>query len=73
MVLLIVAVLLAVAIGLFLTPGVGLLGLIPLALVVAFGAWLVVALVTGRSPGTQVRRTKRQALLGPGGPDDPDA
>ena len=73
MILLIIASLVAVAVGLFLAPGVGLLGLIPLLLAILAVVWAALAFAMGTSPAQAVRRTKRPDLLGPGGPDDPDA
>jgi hypothetical protein len=47
--------------------------LIPIAVVVLFGIWAGTLVAARRTPGEAVRRTKRPTLLGPGGPDDPDA
>lgn len=68
MALLIVMLFLALTLGLFLTPGVGLFGLVPLALAVAAG----VLLARRGRPSKTLRQTPRHRLLGPGGPDDPD-
>ena len=67
------ALFLAVTIGLVLTPGLGLFAIIPLVAMLGVGAWLVVSLMSRTSPGEAVRRTPRHhRLLGPGGADDPD-
>jgi hypothetical protein len=39
---------------------------------VGFG-WLIAAGLSGRAPSDLLRSTKKAKLLGPGGPDDPDA
>jgi hypothetical protein len=64
----------ALTIGLFLVPGVGILAIIPLVLAVLVGVWLVFTFATNSSPSREVRRssTRTPELLGPGGPDDPD-
>jgi hypothetical protein len=70
--LLLLAVVAAVAIGLLLTPGIGLIGLIPLAAAVVIGGWLVLSRAAGMSLTGALRRTRNVEHLGPGGPDDPD-
>jgi hypothetical protein len=70
--LILVAVLLAITIGLFVTPGVGLLGLIPLAATIIVAVWVAMAFFGKRTPAQAVHETPRPELLGPGGPDDPD-
>jgi hypothetical protein len=69
----IVFLILAVAIGLTAGLGAGLFAIVPIALMVLFLGWAAVAFASGRSPGRAVRETHRPELLGPGGPDDPDA
>jgi len=66
-------VLVALAIAFTVAAGLGPLAFIPVALAVVVAIWFFVGLVTGHSPGREVRRTRRAKLLGPGGPDDPDA
>jgi hypothetical protein len=74
MAVLLIAVLIVVAIALFLAPGMALLALLPLAAAVAVGVWLVMTISGGTTPTRALRRTpQRQELLGPGGPDDPDS
>jgi membrane protein implicated in regulation of membrane protease activity len=46
---------------------------VPIAIVLVFVGWLGTLAAARRSPQEAVRRTKRPQLLGPGGPDDPDA
>jgi hypothetical protein len=73
MAVLLIAVLVVVAIVLFLAPGTALLALLPLAAAIAIGVWLMMTLAGRTTPTQAVRRTRqRQELLGPGGPDDPD-
>lgn len=67
---LLVALLLGVAFGI--AAGPALVVLVVLAILLALG-WLGVLLFSGRSPGRVADRTKRAEILGPGGPDDPDA
>lgn len=66
--LLLVMLFLALTLGLFLAPGVGLVALVPLALAVVSAVWLL----RRNPPSRAIRRTRHQPLLGPGGPDDPD-
>jgi membrane protein implicated in regulation of membrane protease activity len=47
--------------------------LVPIAIVIVFVAWVGTLLVARRTPQDAVRSTKRPQLLGPGGPDDPQA
>ena len=49
------------------------LALVPVVAAVLFVAWLVALAVGGRTPEEAVRRTRTPQLLGPGGPDDPEA
>jgi hypothetical protein len=63
---------LVVAAGLIFALGAGLVALVPVALAVAVGVWLVWAFFGARSPGTAARRAEPAELLGPGGPDDPE-
>jgi hypothetical protein len=59
--------------GLTAVLGVGWFAVIPALVALAIVAWGGVAMASGRTPATEVRKTKRVELLGPGGPDDPDA
>jgi protein-S-isoprenylcysteine O-methyltransferase Ste14 len=47
--------------------------IVPIGLVLAFLAWGGTLAAAKRTPQEAVRRTKRPRLLGPGGPDDPEA
>jgi hypothetical protein len=47
--------------------------IVPIAVVLAFLAWGGTLAASRRTPQEAVRRTKRPELLGPGGPDDPEA
>jgi hypothetical protein len=71
--LLLFGLLVAITIALFLVPGVGLLAVIPLVGAVAVGVWLVLGFAGRVPPSRAARKTRRPGLLGPGGPDDPDA
>jgi hypothetical protein len=73
MAVLIVALFLLVVAGLAAVLGGGLLALLPLALALVVGGWFVFTLAAGKAPATAVRETEKVELLGPGGPDDPDA
>jgi flagellar basal body-associated protein FliL len=42
-------------------------------IVIGGGVWLVMTVGSGRTPTQPVRETRPAELLGPGGPDDPDA
>jgi hypothetical protein len=74
MAVLIVFLIVAVVVGFALTLAVGWIVIVPLVLLVV-GAlvWGRRAAASGRTPGDLVRGTRRPELLGPGGPDDPDA
>jgi len=73
MAVLLFALLLFIAAALAAVLGVGWLALLPLVLALAVAAWGGATVASGRTPGTALRRTHRPELLGPGGPDDPDA
>jgi len=47
--------------------------IVPIAIVLAFLAWGGTLAAAHRTPQEAIRRTRRPQLLGPGGPDDPDA
>jgi hypothetical protein len=66
-------VLVAIAVGFTVALGAGPLVAAPVIIAFAIGIWLLVALIRGHTPGRAVRRTDRPELLGPGGPDDPEA
>lgn len=56
-----------------LVPAVGLVAaIVPATLALAYGTWLLVGAVSGRTPSWALRRTHRERHFGPGGPDDPD-
>lgn len=50
-----------------------LLIIVIVVLVVGGGAWLILSAAGHKAPQTAVRETEHAELLGPGGPDDPDA
>ena len=68
-------VLLIATVGLVFAPGLALFAVVPGLLLLAYAAWMALSFATGRTPATEVRRSGRRGpeLLGPGGPDDPDA
>jgi len=73
MAVLLIGVLVAIAVVLFVAPGMALLALLPLAAAIAIGVWFAMTLAGRTTPTQAVRRTpQRQELLGPRGPDDPD-
>ena len=47
--------------------------IVPMAIVMVFFAWGGTLAAARRTPEEAIRRTRRPRLLGPGGPDDPDA
>ena len=47
--------------------------LVIVVLFIGGGIWLVLTLASGKTPASAVRETEPAELLGPGGPDDPDA
>lgn len=63
---------LCLATGLLFALGAGVVAVVPLALIVLIGVWLIWALAGGRSPREMTRHRHKAELLGPGGPDDPD-
>jgi hypothetical protein len=71
--LIVVLVALAVVTGFVFAIGAGPLAVVPLIALVAVAVWLVWALLGGRPPAEATRKVHKAELLGPGGPDDPDA
>jgi hypothetical protein len=65
--------LVALAIAFTLALGAGPFVIVPAVVAFAVGIWFLVGLVGGHTPGRDVRRVEKAKLLGPGGPDDPDA
>lgn len=70
---LVVVLLLLLAVGLAFLLGAGPLAAIPIVVLVAVGGWMIWAFARGATPAGATRRVKKAELLGPGGPDDPDA
>jgi 4-hydroxybenzoate polyprenyltransferase len=70
---LIAVVLAALLLGLGFAFAAPWLVIVPIAIVILFGIWLGALAVSHRTPQEAVRSTKRAQLLGPGGPDDPEA
>jgi hypothetical protein len=76
MTVLLALVLLAITFGLTVGLGVGWLAILPLLAFVAVLVWGGIVFASGRTPAGAVRsrgRSRKPDLLGPGGPDDPDA
>jgi Flp pilus assembly protein TadB len=71
--LIILFVLVALALAFVLALGLGPLAIVPAVIAVGVAIWLVAGLARGHTPARAARRTERPELLGPGGPDDPDA
>ncbi len=64
----------AVLTGILAVAGAGLFALIVIPIALAVAGWLALAGGTGRTPSGVAREAdSKQELLGPGGPDDPDA
>ena len=73
MVVLVVFILLAIATGLVAALGAAPFALVPGLLAVAVLVWAGIMLAKGKTPARAVRETPKAELLGPGGPDDPEA
>jgi hypothetical protein len=51
---------------------VGWLALIPALVAIGVVAWGGLTVASGRTPASELRKTQKPELLGPGGQDDPD-
>jgi hypothetical protein len=72
--LMLIGLLFVLAIVFVVTIGLGPLAIIPFVIAVIIGIWYLVAVVrSGGTPSAPVRRAEKASLLGPGGPDDPEA
>lgn len=71
--LIVIGILVALAVVFVATIGLGPLAIIPFGIAVIVGIWFLVVLLRGSTPAREVRRRPKAELLGPGGPDDPDA
>jgi len=72
--LVLIGILVALAIVFVVTIGLGPLAIVPFVIAVLVGLWYLIALMRGGgSPSAPVRQAEKASLLGPGGPDDPDA
>jgi hypothetical protein len=69
---LLVALVIAVIVALTFTLGAVWIVALPVLFLVVAAVWGAMVL-SKRSPGSVVRRAPKPELLGPGGPDDPDA
>jgi hypothetical protein len=68
-----IGILLALAIVFVVTAGLGPLAIVPFLLALVAGTWFLVDVMRGRTPADEVRKAEKVELLGPGGPDDPNA
>jgi len=73
MAIIIAFVIFAILIALMATLGIAWVVAIPIILFIPVLVWFGVAVGRGHAPSTMIRRSRRPELLGPGGPDDPDA
>ncbi|HEU5372465.1 MAG TPA: hypothetical protein VFU51_08770 [Gaiellaceae bacterium] len=64
--------LLLIVAGLTAVLGVGWLALIPALVAIGVVAWGGLTVASGRTPASELRKTQKPELLGPGGQDDPD-
>jgi hypothetical protein len=66
--------LLVVTVAVGLVPGLALFAIVPGVLLLAYAAWFVLTVASGRTPEGVVRSRGRRGpeLLVPGGPDDPE-
>jgi hypothetical protein len=63
-----------IVVGFALTLAVGWIVIVPILVILVGGLfWGSRAAARGATPGDLVRGTRRPELLGPGGPDDPEA
>jgi xanthine/uracil permease len=69
-----IGLLVALAIVFIATIGLGPLAIVPIVIAALAGIWFLVAMVrSGGAPSDPVRQAPKAELLGPGGPDDPEA
>ena len=68
-------ILLIATIALAFAPGLALFAIVPALFLIGYAIWIGLVFATGRTPATAIKKPGRrgQELLGPGGPDDPDA
>ncbi|HEX3453321.1 MAG TPA: hypothetical protein VHS03_01745 [Gaiellaceae bacterium] len=71
----ILLVLLIATIAIAFAPGLALFAVVPAVSLVGYAIWIGLAAATGRTPARAIRKPGRRGpeLLGPGGPDDPNA
>jgi hypothetical protein len=58
--------------GLTAVLGVGWFAVLPALVALAIVGWGGLTVASGRTPASEIRKTEKPELLGPGGPDDPD-
>jgi hypothetical protein len=68
----IIVVIAAIGVSVAAALGAGPLALILIPIVLAIAAWVVLLAAARMRPAEIARKTPRQELLGPGGPDDPE-
>ena len=65
-------ILLLLVAGLTAVLGVGWIAILPALVALAIVGWGGLTVASGRTPASELRKTEKPELLGPGGPDDPD-
>jgi hypothetical protein len=58
--------------GLTAVLGIGWFAVFPALLALAVVGWGGLAVASGRTPASELRKAEKPELLGPGGPDDPE-
>jgi hypothetical protein len=58
--------------GLTAVLGIGWIAVLPALVALGIVAWGGLAVASGRTPASELRKAEKPELLGPGGPDDPD-
>jgi len=58
--------------GLTAVLGIGWFAVFPALVALAIVSWGGLTVASGRTPASELRKTEKPELLGPGGPDDPD-
>ena len=64
--------LLLIVAGLTAVLGIGWFAVFPALVALAIVGWGGLTVASGRTPASEIRKTEKPELLGPGGQDDPD-
>ena len=64
--------LLVLVVGLSAVLGIGWIAVFPALVALAIVGWGGLTVASGGTPASELRKTEKPELLGPGGPDDPD-